>query len=378
MKNEHKKRNLEKLSDELSGKDRDTKRLVDRMDSIQKCLMLLVDAVRDLAAVNIKNLHEIIFPAHFNISNIDEFPTKFSVENFPEVQEVSIKRPDWYRDPIEPSLYPEKMGIDWENFPKTLEVAMKRPEWYKDPIESKPFPEKIAIDWDHAPKQHDTQPTWMSSLFSQFFEVLTRLLTAIASNILRVKLERGEITQPQFFIQIDPETGKPIGEQKIIIQGGNVGSSGFVKNQSGALINPATDEKLANVLTELETIKLNTDTLESKLQTIIDLMSVGSAEIFQTKTILLNGNQTTTVITPAAGKRLRILGTRIAQEVNAADAILKFQISNRVVDFIASPNAGYATTNVRIEGAINEPLTAIIANAASGDRWLFTINYEEF
>lgn len=119
------------------------------------------------------------------------------------------------------------------------------------------------------------------------------------------------------------------------------------------------------------------DTVEIKLQTLVDQGALGGS-IFQTKTILLNGNQTTSILTPAAGKRLRVLGTRIAQEVKAADAMLKFQTSNRIVDFIASSDAGYATTSVRIEGAINESLTAIIANAASGDRWLFTINYEEF
>lgn len=134
-----------------------------------------------------------------------------------------------------------------QNLPDIQEVKMDRPVWWQDAPQPAKFPEKIKINWEDAPKQKDEQPGWVNGLFISFFETLAKLIGKFWSKGIEVRQADSERLKPQLVIQIDPESGRPIGKEKIVIQGGGFSGNGYSKNAAGTIINPATEDTLAKI-----------------------------------------------------------------------------------------------------------------------------------
>lgn len=142
-------------------------------------------------------------------------------------------------------------------------------------------------------------------------------------------------------------------------------------------VNPAiqwTEKHLRDLLLRLDQLNQNTDEIESLLAQInSSIQSIGEGK---TKTALLTGNQETAILNPSPGKRLRILGVALSQEPGSAECSLKFASSGIPILFI-SEKAGALFITCRIEGVVDEGVTAVVEDAAAGDRFFFLINYEE-
>jgi len=208
MNNEVKKK-IEKLRNVLLDKKEKPNQIIEQLNELNNQISNLAQLISRQTSIRVENLDEIKFPSSFSIENLKENPTSLSINNFPSVQKVEMDKPDWYKEP-----------------PK-IEI-----------------PEKIKIDWENQPKQKNEQPSWIEDLFKKFFDVLTKVLSKLWSKGIEVSLKEGERLKPQLVIQVDPETGKPMGKPTIIVQGGggNITSGGYIKDKSGALINPATED----------------------------------------------------------------------------------------------------------------------------------------
>ena len=89
------------------------------------------------------------------------------------------------------------------------------------------------------------------------------------------------------------------------------------------------------------------------------------------------GNQSAvTLITPASGKKLQIIGCQITSDDSLFDVKVSFATSGKIVTqhFEQGTLGSYIPLN--IEGATNEVLTLDITDSAA-QNWFFTINYAE-
>jgi hypothetical protein len=144
---------------------------------------------------------------------------------------------------------------------------------------------------------------------------------------------------------------------------------------SQAFYAASNTKKVEDLLQEMAN---NTDEIETKLDEIKTAIgSIGGITPGKTKTALLKGNQQTIILIPAVGKRLRILGAATSQEVSAAECGLEFATSNIPILFTTEEVGGLFVT-CRIEGAVNEGVTAFIESAAANNRFYFLVNFEEF
>jgi hypothetical protein len=268
--NREKRRKAEKLQDKLEPEKalvRNLSRAIDRLDENNQLQRGLLEAFNSRSAVRVENLKEIEIPSSFEIKNLKDIPKPPEVK-IPDVQAVRMaERPEWYKDPIAPPDFKFPKEIAVNNLPKLQKVEMDRPRWWKEiELPKFEFPSKVKIDWENAPREEkkDAPPLWLPAIFAQLFAGLGKLL----KNIIPVRLERGEIDKPQFFIQLDPKTGRPIGapiinvEQRIPPTGTGSGSGidpVGLKNISNAKVNPATEDTLAAI--KVQTDKLTFDPL---------------------------------------------------------------------------------------------------------------------
>jgi hypothetical protein len=157
------------------------------------------------------------FPEEIKVSNLKDTPEEVSVKNFPKEfdianlpKEFKVAKPKWYKEPVE--------KIEVKN-----EIEVKKPKWIKDiTFDEDSFLEKLAV--------------LLTTVFSKTIEVMRKM-------VLTVRLHPDERKMPLAVYHIDPHTGKAVSPQQVIVHGGGgiIGGAGYIKNKSGALINPISE-----------------------------------------------------------------------------------------------------------------------------------------
>jgi len=169
-------------------------------------------------------------------------------------------------------------------------------------------------------------------------------------------LSRGTIEDPIYIKHLDHE-GRPVDPNKVIAYGGAPSASSTgggvenvgIKNASDVRINPATQETLQSVLVEVEAINSNTtglateatailikdslDTVETKLQTLIDETHI---EILKaTIDLTATGN----ILTPTSGKKLKIFAIKFTLSADMTSVGFSFG-AGAVYEKFSNPKGG--------------------------------------
>lgn len=209
-----------------------------------------------------------------NFPEQKEFPKEIKVTNFPEypkpLEKVEVTNLKDYPEPLK-----EIKVTNLKEFPKQIDI--KKPDWYKEPKDKieitnlKEFPKEIKItnpqkniiiDNDVSLKE----PSWIEKLLpdnnivkkisDSIGKILDKVTNTSVGRIIKNKfIVKTERENPLSVVLVDPVTKNPT-ELNVRVSGGGGGYQDTIglKNASEVTINPATEEKQDDIVSELQDI----------------------------------------------------------------------------------------------------------------------------
>lgn len=223
-------------------------------------------------------------------------------------------------------------------FPKAFEVVQTmKPKWYVAPHEEVSIKNTVKVEGSVKTEVDAGYWTAFGAVLGVAMSGLFEFLNKYAQKTFRIMPAKEHYTTPQMVVIADPKTGRPVslkdigqgGGQTIVqVTGGKSSSSTGVgsgvdpvglKNTSGTPVNPATQDTLSSVLTELQAINANTDALELKTDQVN--LNVDGLETLVTDTNARIGEVSATPTANTVQDRLKSIKAVLDSLLTATDGL---------------------------------------------------------
>lgn len=279
-------------------------------------------------------------------------------------------------------------------FPKAFEVVQTmKPKWYVAPHEEVSIKNTVKVEGSVKTEVDAGYWTAFGAVLGVAMSGLFEYLNKFAQKTFRVMPAKEHYTTPQMVVIADPKTGRPVslkdigqgGGQTIVQVTGGKSSGGSstggtdpvgLKDTGGTPVNPATEDTLALMLAQLQaieantdnleitadTINLNTDTLEAKLQSLIDQ---GPSQILKA-TIDLTGSGD--ILTPTAGQKLRVYAIKFSQSADMTSVAFNFGAVAAFEKYLNTKGGGLYGSNITpnyVQGATDEKLKLVLVGTGT-------------
>lgn len=187
------------------------------------------------------------------------------------VEELKVPAAMKIDGPVEIANFPEQVReVEIKNFPQVQEVVVKNQKDFPKQIEIANLKELQKVEVTN-PQNPDHFPSWIPDVLASFLKSLISGIDKITNKVFTVKMTQGMGDRPIRVTIID-RNGKQIDLKELGANspiympagsfGGNTGGTG------GGTEGGALETTLQDVLTQLEAINTNTDSLEVKAENI--------------------------------------------------------------------------------------------------------------